>query len=525
MFRIFWKWRSPQPLRDDLMRNRPLTLSFVAAVMTTVLASAVGAAGDMPAGGIIIDGRFDDWASVAPIHRDALGDRLESDIDFGALKVVSDSARIYLNFEIGVERNLQSDNEIVLYLDTDDSSETGRSVGGIGAEIEWAFGRRMGTAYVSGDTVELSPASIGLRQGPTVSSTKFEVSLHRGSRIMGVPLFPKKSIIILLRNEENDVQGALPDPPGKLEIILSDQRPVQYAPIPLSRQDQSHLRVVTYNVLFDGLFKRPGVFMSILRVLDPDVICFQEIWNHSAKQTADLVALMLPDASWYAEKSYEGVIVSRYPIVDSYPTDEEKGNLWALIDLPDQRFATDLSLINAHPPCCDNNAGRELELDAIAAWIRELQSPGGRELTQGTPMVIAGDMNLVGPARQLEILLAGRIVNEALYGPSHPPDWDGTALTDVMPYHTNGREAYTWRSIDSYDRSFTPGRLDYILYSDSVLELGNHFVLCTSEMSPEELTAAGLEAYDTAVASDHLPVVADFILPAGGTDHEVSEEE
>lgn len=485
--------------------------------MTIFLVWVPGAAEEMPAQGIIIDGLFEDWASVAPIYIDAREDQYKSDVDFGALKVTSDSMRIYLNFEIGVERNLQNDNEIVLYLDTDNSSQTGRSVGGIGADLQWAFGRRVGMAHISGDTVELNQANIRLRQGPTVTSTKFEISLNRSSMVQWVPLFPKDSIAVLFRNEEEGVQDVLPDAPRKLEVVLSNQSPVQYTSTPLSRRDPKHLRVVSYNVLFDGLFERPGPFMSILRALDPDIVCFQEIWDHSAKETADLVSLMLPDAPWYAEKSYEGVIVSRYPIVDSHPTDEEQGNLWALIDLPDERFATDLSLINAHPPCCEDNAGRELELDAMAAWIRELQSPGGRELIPGTPMVIAGDMNLVGYARQLEILLAGRIVNQERYGPSHLPDWDGTPLADVMPYHTTGREAFTWRSINSQDRSFSPGRLDYILYSDSVLELGNHFVLCTSEMSPEELAAAGLVAYDTAVASDHLPVVADFIFPVPAT--------
>jgi exonuclease III len=265
--------------------------------------------------------------------------------------------------------------------------------------------------------------------------------------------------------------------------------------------------------------------MSILRALDPDIICFQEIWNHSAKETADLVSLALPDAPWYAEKSYEGVIVSRYPIVDWYATHEESGNLWALIDLPDERYATDLSVINAHPPCCENNVGRELELDAIASWVRELKITGGYQLPWGTPMIIAGDMNLVGPAYQLDIILAGRIVNQDLFGQPFAPDWDSTTLVDVMPYHTTGRESYTWRSLTHYDGSFAPGRLDYILYSDSILDLGNHFVLCTEEMSPEDLNAAGLLSYETAIASDHLPVVADFLFPMSAPGKNTAEGE
>ena len=129
----------------------------------------------------------------------------------------------------------------------------------------------------------------------------------------------------------------------------------------------------------------------------------------------------------------------------------------------------------------------------------------------GTPIVIAGDLNLVGSARQVETLLAGAIVNEDLYGPSRVPDWDGTPLADAMPYHTTCREAYTWRDAESW---FSPGRLDYIVYSDSVLELGNHFVLSTEDMTARDLKAARLEADDVTTASDHLPVVADFRLLA-----------
>ena len=124
-------------------------------------------------------------------------------------------------------------------------------------------------------------------------------------------------------------------------------------------------------------------------------------------------------------------------------------------------------------------------------------------------------MNLVGYRRQLDTLLEGRITDEETFGASHRADWDESPLRDVMPYHTTGREAYTWRDDSS---SFAPGRLDYIVYSDSVLDLGNHFILWTPDLTPDELRAAGLEAMDTLVASDHLPLVADFILEGGGAE-------
>ena len=63
---------------------------------------------------------------------------------------------------------------------------------------------------------------------------------------------------------------------------------------------------------------------------------------------------------------------------------------------------------------------------------------------------------------------------------------------------------YTWRNDNS---SFWPGQLDYVIYSDSVLELGNHYLLYTPEMSdPQSL---GFQANDS-LASDHLVFVSDF---------------
>jgi beta-lactamase superfamily II metal-dependent hydrolase len=69
---------------------------------------------------------------------------------------------------------------------------------------------------------------------------------------------------------------------------------------------------------------------------------------------------------------------------------------------------------------------------------------------------------------------------------------------------------FTWHGEGS---SYWPGRLDYIVYSGSVLDVGNSFVAFTPGMSPDTLSAYGLESDDAVRASDHIPVVADFALP------------
>ena len=97
----------------------------------------------------------------------------------------------------------------------------------------------------------------------------------------------------------------------------------------------------------------------------------------------------------------------------------------------------------------------------------------------------------------------------ARFGPGEPPDGDGTPLSDAQPLTTGIPSNVTWIDPSS---DFPPGRLDYLIYSDSVLEPRNGFVLYTPALTPEELNRYGLSATDTD-ASDHLPVVQDFVFP------------
>jgi hypothetical protein len=137
--------------------------------------------------------------------------------------------------------------------------------------------------------------------------------------------------------------------------------------------------------------------------------------------------------------------------------------------------------------------------------------------------MITGDLNLVGYAQQLVTLLTGDIVDNGMYGPDFAPDWDGTDLGDVVSSQTERRFAYTWRSDTS---QYAPGRLDFVIYSDSVAELGSHFVLYTPEMSPGQLSMYGMQTNDVTTVSDHLPHVSDFrpLVPTGVGDDFVGRE-
>ncbi len=461
-----------------------------------------------PPSAIVIDGRFEDWQAIEPSWNDSAGDVGGRGIDLGRLWAASDAERVFLCFETGIELGLQGGNDIALHIDGDDDISTGTARSGMGIDLVWRFGQREGAVYSgpTGARRRIEQSDIGLRQGPTVTSTTFEISLLRSS------LPPGDAIRICITTGSHPGSDRLPDTDGGVRVALSDAASSDAAfdapdARSLEREHPDDLRVATYNVLFDGLFKRPAPFIRILRAIDPDVICFQEIWSHTAQQAVDQVNLALPDgAPWYGGSTEDGLIVSRYPIIEDQSLDEA-GNHWALIDLPDETYGADLSLVSAHPPCCDNEQGRQEELDGIAAWMRDLKLGGSPGIPSGTFIVIAGDMNLVGSSKQVETLVAGSIGDERRFGRAAAADWDGTPLSDASPLHIGGREGYTWRDDTS---RFAPGKLDYIVYSDSVMEMTGGFVLRTEDLPRDMLARYGLRASDTGEASDHLPVVADF---------------
>lgn len=286
----------------------------------------------------------------------------------------------------------------------------------------------------------------------------------------------------------------------------------------LDRWSADDLRVVSYNVYFNSALgasrvadqETPSRFQRLITALDPDVLALQEMSRGTAGAIATLLNELIPlpsGSGWHTHQWSDNVIASRYPFLSTTRSD---GHADALIDLPDDRYDSDLYVINDHWPCCYDEVGRQYEADRMVRWIDGLRGPGG--LAADTPMVVVGDLNTVGSGQPLRTLLTGDIVNEWV-GADSPPDWDGTPLTNASPLHNGvGPERYTWR--DDSD-VFEPGVLDHIIYTDSVLETANRFVLNTREMSADDLATYGLQADDVMINVergfyDHLPLVVDF---------------
>lgn len=458
---------------------------------------------------IIIDDVYSDWDAVAVAHSDPIGDVGGGQVDFARLWLADDPRFLFLRLEVGIDIDPSENNDLRLYLDTDDNAATGLSIAGIGAELEWRFGSRNGTFRVGGSTTVFHD-DIRLRSAPAVTGSQLEIAIGRDTLPDGSnPLFSGTSIRVVLIDDDGSDQ--LPDGNGGIAYTLDVGSLPPDVDIPLAREAATDLRMVTYNVLNDSPWD-PALedrFGRQLAAVAPDILSFQEIRDHDITETIDFVETWLPSGpgeAWYGAAVSDCKTVSRFPVLGSWALDN---NLAVWIDTTSQ-IDSELLLINAHLPCCANDSGRQQEVDRIMAFIRDAKLPGGvLTLAADTPIVITGDLNLVGLRQQLTSLLTGDIVN-AGFGPDFDPDWDGTPLTNLISRQTEKRMSYTWRNDSS---SFWPGHLDYQIYSDSVLDVPRSFILYTPEMA--DPAASGMQSADS-TASDHLLFCADYrpVAPA-----------
>ncbi|MEL6988578.1 MAG: hypothetical protein AAGK97_12210, partial [Bacteroidota bacterium] len=121
---------------------------------------------------ITLDESLSDWTNIPLLHEDPI------DASFGlelkSFKVSNDESYIYFLLDVGLEINLQSNNNLRIYIDMDKNPSTGFSINGMGADLQYFPGQRFGILEINGNTFEIEHDVSGWVHSPTVTDSIIE---------------------------------------------------------------------------------------------------------------------------------------------------------------------------------------------------------------------------------------------------------------------------------------------------------------------------------------------------------------
>jgi hypothetical protein len=473
-----------------------------------------------PPGSIVIDGSFSDWDRV---RRPAPG-------AFRELRITHDHQAVYFLFDAGRLWSVQqsADSTGRLLFDADANPHTGQTehgLRGVDFAVELSPPHSLGVSVRVNTPApaRLTPYEAGFFSAPTFASERFELRLARTPERFPARAFHFK-LVLLAASGEVLAETAI------LRHNLAAGRPVRSRPSasdPLARAPGSDFRVVVWNVSGDKLLWRTNPFLGILGALDADLILLDEVSSDApvAALEAFLARVPGPEAAppWQfllgtsgfrergliaarshlaAAPGFENLLlppaVGEEAMALEPPYDRLSQSLsggvpaaGAIVNLGGRRlFAVALDLV-----CCAERPGGALDRirHAQAAALHHAI----RESLRANPVaavLVGGDFNLVGLRTPLDTLRRSL-------------DPNGSALALAEPVRLSGISNTTWADPAS---PFPPGRLDFLLYSASSLEVARAFVFDTRDLPSVWLAKHHLMPTDSPSASDHFPIVADF---------------
>jgi hypothetical protein len=457
---------------------------------------------------IKIDGLFDDWSTNINTYIDDSTD--SQGIDLLGFSVCNDNEYLYVKIRLADEIDLTepfyNPSEVMISIDADNNASTGFSTNNIGSE----YGINFFDKFIFDDTDPnmvdtLSLYDLDIIPLPTITSDEFEIAINRS-------LFSDTIAISIREFIGNDF---MPDNGSIFTYIFNNCSTPTTATIDFSKNDSSYLRLITYNVLNNGLINpnRVDEHRRIFASVNADIITFQECGNTTVN---DVIGFLNTSPIYYPyiypDLNSGNLTISKYPSLQSWQVADRIDA--DLIDLPDSIYSTDILILNGHPPCCSNNQGRQENFDALIQFIHDAKTVGGViDLPMNTPISFSGDMNLVGYSEQYYTIVNGTISDTVTFGNGGFPDWDNTPLEDQICYFNEKEIAYTWDKSNPSAGDFPPGRLDFVFFTNSVMSVDKSFTISTEHMSASLLSQNNLYWDDTKIASDHFPVIVDFVLP------------
>ncbi len=478
-----------------------------------------------PAPRIVIDGGFGDWSRVRVSPASQTGGLRD-------VRITDDSRAVYFLLDFGRQWSLQesSDSTCLLLLDTDANPATGGAEHGLPGvdlvvELSPASGPQGVAARVPGPAPSrLTAYQLGFLSAPTYAAERFELRLARTPARFPAPSLRAKVVWLGASGEVLAESGILRH---RLAPRRRPRRPPAAAD-PLARPPATDFRVLNWNVSGQRLLTSPAPYLNILGALQPDLILLDEVspqvpvaaveeflaqlpaspeappWRvllgSSGYRERSLIATRSPLTAAAAFRSIEFPPAVRDEVLASRPAPFPMlpavlaGGVpatGAWVELSGRRLLTvalDLVCCATHPGGVEDRI-RLTQAAALRAAINQAQRDQPSQA-----VLVAGDFNLVGLRAPLDTLAQGL-------------DPAGSDLLTVEALDLAGLSNVTWA--DSSSR-YPPGRLDFQLYSASSLRVIHAFVFDSRALPSTWLAAHHLQPSDSAMASDHNPVVADF---------------
>jgi endonuclease/exonuclease/phosphatase family metal-dependent hydrolase len=471
---------------------------------TNELASVLG--DDAPV--IILDGETKEWPEN--------------------IVAAADEHDLYLRFSIQeTPTTLQaSPRTTAILLDTDADASTGRRPTGamgldsLGVDLEVRLspkredgrpGRGCAMFLISADGSQqkVDPYDWDFSFSPTYASEWYEARLSR-TPSGPAPAAPGGLLA------QGTVRGAVVvyDDAGNIDMACEPFETATPAPcrpdvrksiVGIPPKRAGAIRVVSWNVLRTSPAQKPDVFARVLRALQPDVVLVQEWEVDSSEQLARWFATNLSDMGSWDAVAEAGTVQTGagVGVVSLFPTEPLREGPVTLSaesgGAPGKRVRAALARVST--PWGDAafasvhlKSGGSAGSDEDVLRIHEANAINAALSGAGLPRIVAGDYNLVGSRTPLETLVRGQ-------------DGDGSDLGVAQPETLGDRTYITWAEKGNV---FTPGRLDWLVFSDANLRARRAFVLDTSRLREETLAKFGLTPGDCAGASDHMPVVVDL---------------
>ena len=472
---------------------------------------------------IKIDGFFDDWNSNFNNYIDDSTD--SQGVELLDFSVCNDNEYLYIKIRCGSEIDLTEQffnpAKVIINIDADNNMSTGYSTNNIGSEYGINFFDKFIFDDSDSNLVDtLSLYDLDIIPLPTYSSDEFEIAINRS-------LFLDTICISIRETIGNDF---MPDNGSIFTYIFDNSSSPPPAAIDFTKNDSNNLRLMSYNVWSNGLISNSRVdeHRRIFSSANADIITYQECGNTTNN---DVLSFLNTSPIYYPyiypDLNSGNLTISKYPSLQSWQVADKIDA--ELIDLPDSIYSTDILILNGHPPCCSNNQGRQENFDALIQFIHDAKTVGGIiDLPINTPISFSGDMNLVGYSEQYYTVINGTISDTVTFGNGGLPDWDNTPLEDQICFFNEKDIAYTWDKSNPTKGDYPPGRLDFVFFTNSVMSVDKSFIISTEHMSSSLLIQNNLFWDDTKIASDHFPVIVDFVLPTitqtGIEDHKPAKD-